>query len=139
MPSYENFSFHFVIIGSRYAPVNGPRYEIVAAERKTFPMSSLSSCAMFSICSFHLIPSSSSKTVNFYALTKRLLVRIISSSNFFFKASVSSHSFCNFCTFSLILFNSSCFTFSYLFFTSSLAVNSATFRFLGSTYFEIRA
>jgi len=33
-----NFYFQALITGYRYAPVKGPKYEIVAAERKTSPI-----------------------------------------------------------------------------------------------------
>lgn len=58
MASSVNFYFHAVITGSLYAPVNGPKYDIVAADKKTSPINRRSSSPMDSICYFHLIPYS---------------------------------------------------------------------------------
>ena len=106
-------------------------------DMKLSPGMSTIPLVIYSICSFHLRPSSARRELNFSALTNLFYVISISSSSFFLYATVSSHYFWSLATLDLTPSSSVILNFSSFVFICILADSSASFFFLGSTYLLI--
>jgi len=125
---------HFDTSYSLNCPVNPPKYEIQAHDKKTLPTSLSMSPWIVSTVSFHLTPSSARSTTSFSALIILFDDLSISNSRASFSSYIAWHSASSFATSAFTAATLSNFTCSSPYACLRIAVTSACLAFLGATF-----